>query len=107
MARRVTDLTIERFMSKLYFGPGGCWLWRKVSTRTGYAQFTYFGKMKLAHRVAWLLFRGGIPPGVDVAHHCDIRHCVNPYHLFLATRRENMRDAVAKGRPVGRYARAA
>jgi predicted XRE-type DNA-binding protein len=31
-------------------------------------------------------------------HKCDVRNCVNPEHLVLGTRLENMQDAKLKGR---------
>lgn len=55
----------------------------------GYGQIRTKGKMRTAHRVAWELAHGEIPPGMQVDHACHVRACVNVAHLRLATRREN------------------
>jgi hypothetical protein len=90
----------RRFESKFIPEPfSGCWLWITGLFSTGYGQFYYIGeKNSHAHRVAWTLYRGEIPKGLQVLHLCDTRCCVNPDHLFLGTHTENMRDMVAKGR---------
>lgn len=33
-----------------------------------------------------------------VCHHCDVKCCVNPDHLFVGTHRDNVVDAIAKGK---------
>lgn len=76
----------------------GCWLWKNSRDTSGYGWFSYMKKPMRAHRVAWELTYGPIPDGLFVCHHCDVRTCVRPDHLFLGTQRDNMDDAVRKGR---------
>jgi len=76
----------------------GCYLWLGKLNSSGYASKYFGGKMELAHRIAWILENGAIPHGMQVLHRCDVRSCVNPDHLFLGTQRDNLRDAIRKGR---------
>lgn len=78
----------------------GCWLFAGKLDKDGYGSMhnrSGGGDYK-AHRVAWQEFVGPIPPGLDVAHHCDVRCCVNPSHLYVATRRQNLADRTKRKR---------
>ncbi len=42
---------------------------------------------------AWKTSRNAeIPPGHQINHHCDNPPCINPWHLYAGTPRQNMRD---------------
>jgi hypothetical protein len=95
----------SRFLSNVKtngFNAGQCWLWSGASKGNGYGNFNYKGKTTPSHRVAYFLFiNDKIDQNLDVCHTCDVRHCVNPDHLFLGTRKDNMTDMRLKGRGDG------
>jgi len=78
----------------------GCWLWM-ACTRWGYGTLNRSGVLHYAHRYVYMRLHGEIAKGMEVCHRCDVRPCVNPAHLFLGTRQDNVRDCVEKGRHKG------
>lgn len=46
--------------------------------------------MAMAHRASYEAFVGPIPEGMTIDHVCNVRDCVNPDHLRIATQQENI-----------------
>lgn len=84
--------------SKLAVDASGCWLWQCEVHKWGYGVTWYRGRRHKVHRLLWQLMNGPVPLSLDVCHTCDVRHCANPDHLWIGTRKENIRDMVAKKR---------
>lgn len=89
----------KRINSKYTVNPeSGCWIYTGGLSTGGYGQFSIKHKNFIAHRVSYEANVGKIPKGMLVCHTCDVRHCINPDHLFLGTPKDNAVDMVEKGR---------
>jgi hypothetical protein len=90
----------RRFWSKVDMSGGldACWPWQGELSKVGYGRFWVGKGNVLAHRAAKEITAGPIPAGLVVMHHCDNPVCCNPVHLSVGTARENVLDAVRKGR---------
>lgn len=73
-------------------GPDACWTWLGSLNRpNGYGALRHQGRNTSAHRVAWELTIGPIPPGMILDHLvCDNPRCANPTHMQMTTQRHNV-----------------
>ena len=83
-----------RFFGYIEDQASDCWNWTGHIHHSGYGMY----RSGFAHRFSYAVANGPIPDGLWVLHKCDNRKCVNPSHLFLGTRQDNVDDMMAKGR---------
>jgi hypothetical protein len=95
---------VNRFWLKVdKKSPYACWEWRGA-LRNGYGNLAKGSRgsgTEYAHRISWQIHNGSIPPRLCVLHICDNRKCVNPFHLFLGTKKDNTQDMISKSRTNG------
>lgn len=88
----------DRFWAKVdRWDPDHCWLWTGGRATTGYGTFMIrknpIHTVAYAHRMAYTLVVGPIPPGLTIDHLCRVRACVNPKHMEPVTLAENISRA--------------
>lgn len=82
----------ERFWARVIKNDDGCWEWSGARHKAGYGRLRRGFQEWLAHRYAWFLTTGEVPPkGTDLDHLCRNPPCVRPDHLEAVTHRENNR----------------
>jgi hypothetical protein len=85
----------------------GCWRWQASKLPTGYGRISIAGgrpRVQAAHRVAYEVFVGPIPDGLEIDHLCRVRDCINPQHLepvtFLENQRRRRSEVCRRGHPL-------
>lgn len=82
---RLADLTIP--------DASGCWLFTGSLNAKGYGQCgAADGLPAGAHRRAYVLAYGPLPPDLDVHHVCHVRRCVYPGHLRAVSHERNTQE---------------
>lgn len=91
----------QRFYSHVAIrGEDDCWEWLGGHTKDGYGIFSVADTKKTAHRYAKEMQLGEkIPRRLDASHTCENRSCVNPRHVVVETRKENMARMVPEPSP--------
>lgn len=92
---------VKRFWGRVQQVPGPCWLWEGRIDRQGYGRaYCWTAKrQQLAHRVAYKVAVGPIPPGLTIDHLCRTPRCVRPDHLRACTMTENLMAAHSQAPP--------
>ena len=88
---------IDRFLNRVE-KTDTCWLWKGGKYSNGYGQLLekIWGD-GYTHRWSYKYYhKENIPDGYDVRHKCDVRACVNPDHLELGTRKQNVQDMLER-----------
>lgn len=89
----------SRLFSRLIVQDNGCWEWQGATNNAGYGFIRDGSRMKLTHRVSYEQHHNApIPIGVEIGHTCYNYICVNPDHLYPATRQNIVDNMVANDR---------
>ncbi len=86
--------TLRSFFFNVEPDDSGCWLWQGALNTSGYGVF----RGVPAHRWSYGWFVEAFPRDLQCDHLCRVRRCVNPAHIEIVTRSENLRRA-ADARP--------
>lgn len=89
-----------RIQSKIRISENGCVEWTGKRLRGGYGMVGSggFGSKRrtlYVHRVVYQMWRGPVPPGLELDHLCRNKACCNPLHLEPVTRSVNVRRGLA------------
>jgi hypothetical protein len=72
-------------------GSEACWPWLGHRTKKGYGKVQAAGALRQAHRVAYVMAVGDVPPNLHIDHLCRNPPCCNPAHGEAVSNAENLR----------------
>lgn len=91
------EYQILRRITPIFVDTNNCWLNKKDINKNNYQRIKVNNKSTQAHIFSALLFLNhNRTSKLIVCHHCDIPACFNPFHLFLGTNHENIKDGIIK-----------
>lgn len=93
--RTVLDVLTSNFS----IDENGCFNWSGYKNEAGYGVIRLEGSLRRVTRLICEFVHGRAPlPGEDVRHKCDNPSCINPEHLLVGSRLDNVRDMIERGR---------
>lgn len=98
--RRLAESDKEKalkFLKNTVETKNGCLEWQGA-TRDGYGVAMSKKGTCIVHRFVYNALVEHVQDDLCVLHKCDNRKCINPDHMFIGTRQENMVDMIEKGR---------
>ena len=95
----INESLIDLFYSRIKnINENDCWEYAHDVAVCGYGRFSFNNIREYAHRFSYMIHNGEIKNNLYVCHTCDNKVCVNPWHLWLGTNSENIRDKIEKNR---------
>jgi hypothetical protein len=82
--------TVIKLWSRSLITASGCRFWLGAKSKAGYGQMGVFGYVQYTHILAWEIFVGPVPAGLELDHKCRMPACWNPEHLEPVTHEVNM-----------------
>lgn len=73
-------------------GENECWNWTSLKNPKGYGRIKIGKRFVMAYRYSWELVNPPIPDGKELDHRCHNTSCVNPKHLRVVTRKQNIEN---------------
>jgi hypothetical protein len=85
-----------RLLRRITKQDNGCWEWTGARSTNGQGAIQIAHKLYATHRLAYLLWRGPIPPHHRVRHRCRNLACINPQHLYLTDLEQRLLRKIEK-----------
>lgn len=94
-----TQFPVKKFWNNVRV-TDDCWIWKDTSKVNLYGRFCYEGKTASPSRVLKIHIDKPkiLNRTVFACHKCDNPPCVRPSHIFWGSQKDNIKDAVSKGR---------
>jgi hypothetical protein len=94
----IIDLNSQHRFWKYVERSNGCWLWTGCLNDSGYGIFRFEGRNYRATHISLWIYNRPVPQGLCALHKCDNPACVNPDHLYIGDKGQNIQDSYNRGR---------